>query len=245
LNFALPAIAVILAVIPGVAFLVGYVSEQFPRKAFALSPVSELAVYLALAVPIDALAIGLGITFHVPLPDLSLVERVFVGEWSDSSLWMLHQDLSSCGFASLTYYVFVVIVSGFAGWGAQRYVWAHRLDVRWPILRMRHDWHNNLMGRLPNQPADLVPYADVLATHPSEGDRLYSGIVSRFEVNNDGSLRVLILEDAQRGKGRGVMFEWKPIKPSNGFAILGTTIISINFRYVALEDPPASVPSEQ
>lgn len=114
----------------------------------------------------------------------------------------------------------------------RRAVWALRLDIRVPLLRMRHEWFYLLQGRLAGFPRQVLSYADVLADLP-EGSRLYRELVSGFEVGSDGQIQQLILRDAHRGKGREQEFKYLPI-PGDRLVLVGTAIRSINLNYLAV-----------
>src|SRR5207245_4169050 len=56
-------------------------------------------------------------------------------------------------------------------------------------------------------------------------------LVTAFEPSEAGEIKELVLQDAQRGKGRGTEFKWADI-PGARLILLGPTIHSINMRYV-------------
>ena len=237
MNIALPAIAVILAIIPGVVLRNSYFGARFPKQAFETTAISELAYYLILSIPPNLIALACCRQWHFSGVDNEALARVYLGEWTDTSISALVSSMHSHGTDFFLAYLGLVTTCWIAGKTAQRLVWAFRLDTILPFLRMRHDWYYKLYGRLRGTPRAVLPWADVLATHPEEGSRLYTGVVSSFEVSREGSIKELVLGGAHRGKGRAGKFKWVNLK-SDQFVILGHTIHSINLRYIGI-DPPA------
>ena len=59
MNFALPAFVVLIGTLPGVACFYGYFAGRFDRRFAGVSGVEEVALYVALAIPIDWMAVAL------------------------------------------------------------------------------------------------------------------------------------------------------------------------------------------
>jgi len=135
----------------------------------------------------------------------------------------------------LEFYILTVMGAVLAGSLARRFVWASRLDVHVPMLRLRSEWYYKILGRTSGVPRSILPDADVLVDHPEDKSRLYAGVVSGFEISKDGGIEQLYLQAASRWKR-----EEKNIVPIPGdlLAIPGTTIRSINMRYRVVEPPP-------
>jgi hypothetical protein len=237
LNIALPAIAVILAIIPGVVLRNSYFGSRFPKQAFEPSAISELAYYLILSIPPNLIALACCRRWHFTGIDNESLARVYLGEWSDASILAFVATIHAKGAEFLVAYLLLVTICWICGKGVQRFVWACRLDTRLEFLRMKHDWYYKLYGRIRGIPRAVLPWVDVVVTHPEEGSRIYTGVVSSFEVSRDGDIKELVLGGAHRGKGRGRNFKWVDLK-SDKFVILGNTIHSINLRYLGI-DPPA------
>lgn len=242
MNIALPAIVIILGLLPGILFFHGYFSGRFPKQVAAISGVSELALYVVFAVPVDAIALactsGLGIEV-----DYRLLGRLLLGENSKDAGTTLGATIGATRTITAVSYSLVLLGSFLLGNILRKLVWTFRLDLRVAFLRMKHEWFYILQGRLPPLSRSIVPYADVLVEHP-DGTQLYQGIVSSFEVNRDGGINQLILREAYRGKGRGQEFSWKPI-PGDRFIVMGAAIRSLNMRYIAIEQPAAAAKSDR
>lgn len=212
MNIALPALVILLAIIPGIVLRNSYFGNRFPKQAFEPTATSELASYLVLAIPIDLLALKAVHHYHVENVSIEQLLRSCVGQWTDASISYFAATLREHGPTLALFYLGTIVSAYFLGKFFQRLVWACRWDVHVAPLRMRHDWYYKLYGRLPDMPRPAIPVADVLATHPSEGTRLYSGVVYSFEVTKDGSLKEIVLTGPRRGKGRGKDFKWTRIE---------------------------------
>jgi hypothetical protein len=97
---------------------------------------------------------------------------------------------------------------------------------------MTNEWFYQLLGRDLGV-SGVVSIADVLTAH--SGDSIiYRGVVSEFEIAEAGTLKLLTLTDAKRGKGRGAAFTWTAI-PGNRLILLGGCLHSINITHLVLE----------
>jgi hypothetical protein len=234
-NLALPAFVILLALLPGIACFYGYFAGRFDKRTAGVSGFEELALYVVLAIPIDAVALWVCRWFGIDL-DFGVVTRLLLGGSSDSSVAdVVGVFRRSWALSSRTY--FAILVFGFLlGSFGRRTVWACRLDTMFSILRLRHQWFYVLQGRLRDMPRGVLAYVDVLTNHP-DGSRLYRGLVVDFEISSTGAIDSLTLRDARRGHGRAGAFTWKDI-PSSRLALMGSTIHSINMTYVALDIRP-------
>ena len=233
MNIALSTVGIILGVLPGIIFWNSYLSGRFSRQIFGASTVSELARYIVLAVPLNATAIAI-IGKDARVISLTTVLQILTGPSGD--LGPLVANIRTNWQFNVIAYLLLLAGAYAAGNLARRVVWSLRLDARLPALRMKHSWFYLLQGRFPGTPRQVLPYADVLVSHPGEGSRLYRGLVTSFEPSQTGEIKELILQDAQRGKGRGAEFKWMDI-PGRRLILLGPTIHSINMRYVYVAPP--------
>lgn len=240
MNFALPTVAIILALIPGIVFRNSYLSNKFPREIYGASAILELAQYFLFALPIDALAFYIFYQFQDVQQFLNYLNAavvVFTGQFSNNNLEKITESAKQGWLSFLITYFAVIVAASLSGSILRRIVWTFRLDVFLTPLRMRHDWYYILQGRLLHLPRQIIPIADILTEHPDEGSRLYRGIVSGFNVTSNGDLKELILNGTKRSRGRGDDFEWVEI-PGNEFIIFNPTIHSVNMTYVSAFDPP-------
>jgi hypothetical protein len=239
LNIALPTLLAIAGLIPGIAFLNAYYVGKFPRQLAYLSPFAELALYFMWALPIDAGAIWLtGVLLDrvtLDRPTFDLFGSVFGLGNSNASMNHLYAELESGGgWVWLGCYLVTVAMAFGAGSISRRLVWATRLDIHLPVLRLKAEWYYVLLGRKSGVPRNILPEADVLVEHPEDKSRLYAGVVSGFEVSKDGGIEELYLTAATRWKRA----EKKIVDiPGDVLAIPGPMIQSINMRYILVPGP--------
>lgn len=233
MNFALPALVILLALLPGIVFGRAYYSGRFARRIAGITGGSEAALYVLMAIPIDLTAARVSGWFGYPVDWATLARFIFGTLPDEAAVSRLSADLKNDIGTTALWYVATIALSVLAGSASRRLVWATRLDLRVPLLRMKNEWFYQLLGRRADIiDRDVVAFVDVLASHP-DGSRLYRGIVSEFEISDSGALQQLTLNGATRGKGRGEGFKWAEI-PGDGFIILGSCVHSINITYVAL-----------
>jgi hypothetical protein len=234
-NIALPALVILLGLLPGIACFYGYFAGRFDKRTAGVSGVEELALYVVLAIPIDATARWLCQWFGIDL-DFTVTEMVLSGSNSDIAVAQVSSSFRNNSQFSAIVYTCILIGAYAIGALARRTVWALRLDAWIPLLRVKHAWFYLLQGRQKRLPRGTISYVDVLTKHP-EGSRLYRGLVADFEIATDGKIDSLTLRLARRGSGRGAEFVWKDI-PSNTLTVMGSAIHSINVTYYHVDDRP-------
>ena len=232
---------IILGLLPGIVFFKGYFSGRFSKRLAAISGVSELALYVLFAVPLDWLALKLVYWWFGLELDFGMAAQLLLGPATEQATGTLARSIRESWPVTAPIYSGVLVGSFLLGNLVRKIVWLMRLDVRFPFFRMRHEWYYVLQGRLPALQRQVIPYADVLIEEPggTGGTRLYQGIVSSFEVDQQGNISQIILRDAYKGQhGWGGPTEFKSI-PGDRFVVMGSAIRSINLRYIIPELPPA------
>ena len=244
MNLALPALVILLGLLPGIACFYGYFAGRFDKRTAGVSGVEELALYVIFAIPLTVVGLWvcrwLGVEFN-----FGVATHLLVGTLPDASV---HNEVAGVLERTSTLTAsayFVLLLSGFVlGSFGRRVVWACRLDTKIPYLRVKHEWFYVLRGRIKGLPRVVLAYVDVLTRLPDQDGpqtRLFRGLVVDFEIAPSGALDTLTLKDAVRGKGRGMDFQWVAI-PSTRLLIMGSTIHSINVTYLSLDQPrPSSV----
>lgn len=239
MNLALPALVLFLGILPGVCCFYAYFAGRFEKQAVGVSATEELALYVALAIPLDMAAWlvfwSYGLSF-----DFGVATHLIAGDISDSPV---HAEIATFfqrfWFLNAWTYFVLLAASYVLGSIGRRTVWASRLDLRIPYLRVRHEWFYVLHGRVRGLPKDVISYTDVMTRLPdADGSqtRLFRGVVLDFHISPTGGIETLTLGDAKRGQGRRDDFRWKPI-PSHRLVLMGRDIHSINVTYVAIDDP--------
>ena len=239
MNIALPAVTIILGLLPGIVFFQSYFSGRFSKEAAAISAVSELALYVLFAVPLDAIALAISSWSGSQL-DFDLIAGVVLGNDPTGHLRsLLAQNLANSWALTTTTYLVVLLGAFVVGVFLRKLVWMLRLDVELPLLRMKHQWYYVLQGRLPSLPRNVVTIVDVMIEHPGAA-QLYRGVVSSFEVDRNGSVGQLMLRESYRRSSQSTPEHtiWKQI-PGDRFIVSGSAIRSINLTYLVPE--PESV----
>lgn len=234
MNLALPTLLILLALLPGIVFVRTYLTGRFPRRLAGVSPLSEVSLYVACAIPINALiavvirdrpvpwdVVAAAVTSTIQGPELRDAIARMSGRWR----------------GVLFDYFWALVIAAIAGTIARRIVWATRIDVRLPFLQMKHRYFYTLQGRLSGYPRVVVTHADILCACPGDdGSRLYRGVIVGMEFDKDGTLTEISLKASQRGSGRGGDFKWKPID-SDLLIIPAKELHTINLRYLQVVPP--------
>lgn len=243
MNLALPALIILLGILPGVCFFYGYFAGRFEKHHAGVGGVEEVALYIVFAIPVDALALWVARTSGLDLHFLAVTQLLAGAPLSATDVKTLASFFSQNAYLSAVAY-FMALGGGYIlGAFARRSVWSLRLDVAIPILKLRHDWFYVLQGRLKGNPRVVLPWADVLTEHP-DGSRMYRGLVLNFELGASGVLEYLTLINATRGRGRGEDFQWIPI-PSSRLTLIGSKIHSLNLTYMTIENQQRRGPWEK
>jgi len=235
LNFALPTAAIILALIPGIVFRNIYLSGKFSRRVLPAAPVTELAEYFVIAVPLDIAGLFLFKSLGVELISFESVIRIFTGQFSEESTTRIAGEMRSHWNTLACIYVIRLVAAGLLGWSLQRFVWALRLDIRFRHLRMKSDWYYALQDRQLHLPRLVIPHADIMVDHAGE-TLLLRGVVTGFEITQNAEIRELHLENVRRGKDRGDDFKWIRV-PTDHYIVMGNTILTINMHYFTVKPP--------
>jgi hypothetical protein len=195
-NIALPALVVLLGILPGIAFFYTYFAGRFDKRQAGVGGAEELALYIVFAVPIDAAALWFCRALGIDL-NFSITARLLSGTLSDAAAIELANLFRQDAYVTAATYAVILVGAAIAGSVARRVVWASRLDTRLPYLRLHNDWFYVLHGRQPHLPREVVTFVDVLTTHP-DGSRLYKGAVVHFEVSAGGTLQTLTVPAVRR-----------------------------------------------
>lgn len=244
MGLALPAIVLLLGILPGVCCFYAYFAGRFNKRTAGVSATEELALYIVFAIPLDVAAwwgyrhIGLGFEFGI-------VTHLLAGNISDAAV---HNEIAAYFQQFLfldAWAYFVLLVASFCfGSLGRRVVWASRLDARIPYLRVRHEWFYILQGRIHTNPRGTIAYVDVMTKLPAtDGSptRLFRGVVLDFQITSGGGIESITLGNAKRGKGRNSEFHWVDI-PSSRLVLMGSDIHSINVTYFTVQKDPDKPP---
>jgi hypothetical protein len=237
-NFALPALVILLGLLPGIAFYYADFAGRFEKRRAGASALEEAALYVVLAIPINAIAFWSFRAVGIEL-DLSMVAHLLAGNIPEPVLQGISGRLRDNIVLTTGCYVLLIITSAVGGTVLRQIVWRFRIDTHFGILRWRHPWYYVFQGRRKELPRDVLAWVYILVEHAEDKTRLYRGLVVDYDMGSDGKLDSIILRGAKRGKGRRGDFGWIDI-PGDLFVVLGSTIHSINVEYWRVEDSPDS-----
>jgi hypothetical protein len=241
-NLALPALVLFLGLLPGVCCFYAYFAGRFDKRTAGVSATEELALYVVFAIPLDLAAYWFYRWLGVPF-QFGIATHLLAGDLSDTAI---HNEVATYFqgflFSNAWTYFSLLVVSFCIGSLGRRIVWASRLDVKIPYLRMRHEWFYILQGRVLQNPRGVISYVDVMTKLPDRDGsqtRLFRGVILDFQIAPTGGIESLTLGQAKRGKGREKEFRWLEI-PSSRLVIMGGDIHSINVTYFTIgeEYPP-------
>lgn len=260
MNLALPAMILVLALLPGAVFINTYLSSRFAKRVFGLSPIGEVGQYIILSIPLNMAALWV---FNKG-PNSQVMKALIcmlAGDNSEVAVKAIQTTLADNWWHYGWRYVVVLVGAFVLGTLARRLVWTTRLDAVFSPLAVRHQWYYRLMGRDWRRSRFAIPYVDVLVEHPEKGSRLYRGFLDEFELDDSGCIRELSLFAAERWKRSEVVTpgsgdgpgqpakptepglgetdpdkNWIPI-PGNNFVVVGRTIHSINITFLVPEEP--------
>jgi hypothetical protein len=240
LNIALPALVVLVGLLPGISAYYTYFGGRFEKRRVGGSALEEAALYVIFAIPIDVTAFLIFRWAAIDL-DMRAVFHLLAGNIQEPELVRIAGLVEANAGLTAGIYLIILAVSAGAGKLASELVWLLRIDTRFPLFKNRHPWFYMFYGRDKNLPPGVLAFVDVLAEHDEDRTRLYRGLVADYDMASDGKLESLTLKGARRGKGRGKDFEFIPV-PSSLLIIMGC---KINVTYFDIDDNPALAELEE
>jgi len=235
-NIALPALIVLIGLLPGIAVYYSYFAGRFEKRRAGVSALEEAALYVLFSIPILVISFLLLRSIGIHL-DLRTIGHLLVGNVPESEIARIAAQLEAHAALTAFSYLAIVMASAALGWAARHVVWRYRIDTKIEIFRWRHPWYYMFEGRHGSLPPGALAWVDVLAEHSEDRTRLYRGLVFDYDMVPDGKLESITLNGARRGRGRGDTFEWIAI-PSSHLVVMGCKIHSINVTYHDINDEP-------
>ena len=264
MSFLLGAFLLIVLLLPGVMFRVGYLSVPFNSKSFRSSFLEELLFSLVPA-------------FVLQTAGYLITERCFHNV-DEHSIYLLLINSDKVARSAVVagsigrFAAYMVLVTlGAVGLGAGLRTLSKRLGwhLRYPVLRIYNEWQIYFDGIVLDRPdvpgssgdVDLV-YADVLVEANGVG-YIYSGVLEDYVVDREEKLDRLYLTLVRRRKladdrsaaelrnldyraatdahdAEEPLDERYYAMPGRYFIIPGAQIRNINIFYKTFEEEPAS-----
>ena len=260
-NLAITTLALLVLAFPGYILRASYYAGKFTRHVLPRNWTDDLAKAILYSLPLHVLVIGVfqwlhdNGRIHTTL-DFQTVARIVSGQYEGNFVGDIERLYANTRFL-VWYYVLILAIAIALGSASRWIVWRGNWDVRLPWLRYNNEWLYTLMGRDVNIPKDyeggkVYVRVEALTKIPMEEGtgkmRLYRGFVEGFTTEENGTLRDILITDAERGNFRKEPakepeFYWKPIKPGNLVVLKYSELQNLNISYL-IDVPPAS-PSEK
>lgn len=193
---------ILLFLVPGALARKAYNSVKISDYHSKASSLSEIVLTIALSVLIQFAGLLVlmlydyfcycpyRVDYHAILSLLSFntnsaSEDIFQPIENNLMLIMLYQ---------VTLYLLCVVISrGFLG-----IVINYKLDRKIPFLRFDTEWHYILTGRVINSDKTVIKYANVLVDMDDDSYIIYSGVLTDYNVNKDGELKLIELKGVKK-----------------------------------------------
>lgn len=208
MNFAFPAVFILLLVLPGIVCRYWYRKGNW-KHPLTVEPIAEeTAKSVLLAVVLHAVWASAVDLIGYPV-DLRAVLTLLIGHAGAAFEQAVESALSAPG-AVLAYFVSVYFVSGLSGYAAHRVVRGLKLDHKYRLFRFDNPWYYLFSGELGDFPENadecdserfnsgLVYLAAVM--QQGSNAYLYYGQIESFEFDRQGSLDRIMLRYAVRRK---------------------------------------------
>ena len=257
-NIAFTTLVILILAVPGFVFRASYLSGPFTRQVLPINITDDIARGIVWSLPFHVLGLyASALLQHMGIIHTTLNAEIVAGLLSgiygseDQGFAGLIERLSRNSTYMIVYYVSVMALAFILGHALRTLVWSFKLDVRIPwLFRFRNPWIYDLMGRdvpAPYRGAQVFAYIDALTDIAINGQgktRLYRGIVAGFTTEENGALRDIYLTEAQRGNFREedgrMIFEWKPVAPSNLFVLKYSELKNLNITYASPLPPDST-----
>lgn len=203
MNFALPAITLLLLLLPGILAVQGFLGK-IGRKTTS-DPVGQAGitwawlVALLIAPPIHLTLCAVLVFLNQPAPDLHAVFVLLSGQFDKGADFTRTIDtLIGAPWRVSLYFLLASFVGLALGSLAQQLVRRTELDRRFGPLHFGNDWHYLFNGEITSD----VPRPDavvVSTTVEHSGQTyLYVGFLRDYAVDRDGELKRLHLKSVVR-----------------------------------------------
>jgi hypothetical protein len=249
-NFALPAITLLLLLLPGILAVQGFLG-RIGRKTS--DPVGQAGltwaglVALLIAPVIHLLLTGVLRAFDAPPPDLHAIMVLLSGRFDDQGEFQRAINAVIGSSREITaYFLLASLVGLIFGSIAQRIVRHMQLDRTFPAFRFASDWHYLFEGEIRSD----LPRPDfvvVAATVEHAGTAyLYVGVLRHYAVDRQGELARLhmnsvvrrpIVEDRAPGQEQHLPDQSGRFYPITGdeLVIVFRDVRTLNVRYMYLK----------
>jgi hypothetical protein len=211
MNFLFATVLVLLLVSPGLAFFRAYYSDVFSIRYSRLTITDQLFRSVVPGITVQMVAFWAIQHFSNYYVRIDLIGFLLLGAKEDNTLRASFNNLAVHLAPIIAYHVGLVSLGALLGWQCRLLVRRTKADRKFRWLRFDNAWHYLLTGEILEM-ADQKTNSSVQlkeATHISyvlmdilikleQGNTLYSGIMERYELGEDGKLDTLYLAGAHR-----------------------------------------------
>jgi hypothetical protein len=250
-NFALPAVTLLLLLLPGILAVQGFLG-RIGRKSSDPVGQSGLTWAMVLALLIAPILHLVWLTIvsaaSAGEPDVRAMIALLAGRTDDDSDF----DAAVKALATLPWHValYFLSVSLFGlvlGWLVRWFVRSFELDRRFSLFRFASDWHYLFTGELRSD-LPTPDFVVVTATVDHSGKSyLYLGVLQNYAFDRDGELLRLHLATAMRrpleGDRKPGEEQQMPDKSGRWYTITGDELVlnmrdvaTLNVRYMYVTD---------
>jgi hypothetical protein len=255
-NFATPALILLLLALPGVIFRWAYLRGCWESHPFKRTSIAEEIGYsAAISVALHVCAIGVLSTFRWRFDIEAMLSLLFGPAAGNPAFESSLRVTADSFYLVLLYLAVLYICAWLGGHGLHRAVRFGRIDIQSRTLRFNHPWHylftgeildfDRMHGPFPSSSIECAFVAALL----EQGDELhlYRGTLGEVHYDKDGELHRLILEYPQRAKlsdveseeGQGEQGDVEKVfHQINGryFVLFAAEIKNINIQYAMLPE---------
>lgn len=211
MNFLFATVLVLLLVSPGLAFFRAYYSDVFSIRYSRLTITDQLFRSVVPGITVQMVAFWIIQHFSNYYVRIDLIGFLLLGAKEDQTLRISFNNLAVHLAPIIAYHVGLLMLGALLGWGCRVVVRRTKADRKYRFLRFDNAWHYLLTGEILEMPdqnnhssiqlkeASQISYVlmDVLIKL-DQGNTLYSGIMERYELGEDGKLDTLYLTGAHR-----------------------------------------------
>ena len=203
MNFALPAITLLLLLLPGILAVQGFLGKIGRKTSDPVGQAGITWAWLVALLIAPIIHLGLStvlVALHVGLPpDLHALFVLLSGQFADKADFSRTIDsVIATPWRVTLYFLFAALVGLALGRLAQLLVRGSELDRRFGSLHFGNDWHYLFNGEIRSD----VPRPDavvVAATVEHAGQcYLYVGYLRDYAVDRDGELKRLHMNSVVR-----------------------------------------------
>lgn len=146
----------------------------------------------------------------------------------------------------LLYLLGSVVFAMILGFLLFRIVRVTKLDLKTKVLRFSNKWHyyfsgeilktNDFRGKLPKDKLVIGALVDVLVKYGEGDNRLFSGNLAQYTINNEGNLETLYLIGARRySDSKGNPTKSPKVIPGDCFVVSYQNVLNLNLNYILIQ----------